>query len=74
MSSRGSLVMIGFQHVECFEVEGVRDRVRDKMTWDECVKDLVELGLLREWASVRVRWRGLICTKRPTRVSMKNGR
>jgi len=60
-----------------FEVNGVRDRGRDRdrKTWDECVKkDLVEWGLHREWASDRVRIRGLICVCCPTRASMDNGR
>jgi len=34
-----------------FEVNGVQDRGRGKNTWNECVKkDLVELGLHREYA------------------------
>jgi len=34
-----------------FEVNGVRDRGRDRKTWDECVKmALVELSLHLEWA------------------------
>jgi len=58
-----------------FEVNGVRNRGRDRKTWNECVKkDLVELGLHQEWALDRVRWSGLICRNRPTRGSMDNGR
>jgi len=40
-----------------FEVNGVRDRGRCRKTWDEFVKkDLVELGLHREWTLDLVRW------------------
>jgi len=42
-----------------FEVNGVRDRGRDRMVgWDESViKYFVELGLHQEWALYRVRCR-----------------
>ena len=54
------------------EVVGVRGRGRAKKTWDECVRnDLDLLGLRREWAQDRVKWRGLILGKRPTRASME---
>jgi len=44
-----------------FEVNKVTDRGRRWKTWDECAKkDLVELGFHQEWASNRVRQRGLM--------------
>jgi len=57
-----------------FEVNGVRDRGRDRKTWGECVKDLIELCLHREWALDQVRWRGLVCRNHSTSASMDNGR
>ena len=54
------------------EVVGARARGRVKKTWEECVKnDLDLLGLRRDWAQDRAKWRGLIWGKRPTRASME---
>jgi len=37
------------------EFNGVRDRGRGRKTWDECVKkDLVEMGLHRSWALIKL--------------------
>ena len=48
-------------------VIGSRGRGRGKKTWDECVRqDLTILGLKKEWAQDRTKWRGLIGGKRPT--------
>jgi len=57
------------------DVNGARDRGSGRKAWEECVtKDLVEVGLHREWALDGVRWRGLICRNRPNRASMDNVR
>jgi hypothetical protein len=43
------------------EVAGNRGRGRSKKTWGECVRqDLKSLGLQKEWAQDRTKWRGLI--------------
>jgi len=55
------------------EINGVRDRGRGRKTLDDCVKDLVELGLHREWAFDGVRWRGLLSRNRLTRARIDNG-
>lgn len=56
-------------------IDGKRDRGRGRKTWDECVRqDLKSLGLTREWAQDRAKWRGLIGGKRPTCASMEDGR
>jgi len=48
-------------------VIGSKGRGRGKKTWDECVRqDLTILGLKKEWAQDRTKWRGLIGGKRPT--------
>ncbi len=53
------------------EVEGVKRKGRSRKSWEECVrKDLTSLGLKRDWALDRVRWRGCICGNRPTHASM----
>ena len=53
------------------EVEGVKRKGRSRKSWEECVRnDLTLLGLKRDWALDRVRWRGCICGNRPTRASM----
>ena len=53
------------------EVEGVKRKGRSRKSWEECVRnDLTSLGLKRDWALDRVRWRGCICGNRPTRASM----
>mgnify|MGYP006376082139 FL=1 len=53
------------------EVKGVNRKGRCRKTWGECVRnDLALLGLRRDWARDRVRWRGCICGNRPTRASM----
>jgi hypothetical protein len=58
-----------------FDVDGDKQKGRSRKTWGECVKnDLKHLGLERDWAHDRVRWRGLICGTRPTRACMDNGR
>ena len=44
---------------------------RIKKTWEECVnKDLVDLGLKKEWAQDRTNWRDLIWGNRRTHTSM----
>ena len=49
------------------QVEGTRPRGRPRMTWNECVaNDMKELGLRKEDAQDRTRWRGLISGNRPT--------
>ena len=49
-----------------------RGRGRKRKTWGECVDgDMRLLGLKREWAQDRVRWRGLISGNRPTHDSME---
>ena len=54
------------------EVPGDKDRGRGRKTWGECVDgDMRLLGLKREWAQDRVRWRGLISGDHPTHVSME---
>ena len=54
------------------EVDGVKRKGRSRTTWEECVRnDMVSLGLKRDWALDRVRWRGCICGGRPTRASME---
>jgi hypothetical protein len=54
------------------EVPGVMGRGRGRKTWGECVDgDMRLLGLKREWALDRVKWRGLISGNRPTRASME---
>ena len=76
--------MVWFGHVErkdsddwvsacrSFEVMGMRSRGRCRKTWDECVKeDMAVLGLKREWALDRDKWRMIVCGKRPTRASME---
>jgi len=40
------------------------------MTWDECVKDLVELGLYEEWPWIEI---GLTCSNCSTLARMENG-
>ena len=51
---------------------GLRASEKMKKTWEECVgNDLDLLRLRREWMQDRVKWRGLVCGKRPTRVSME---
>src|SRR5664279_569457 len=51
------------------EVDGVKRKGRSRKTWGECVRnDIVSLGLKRNWALDRVRWRGFICGNRPTHV------
>jgi len=53
------------------EVEGVKRKGRSRKSWGECVRnDLTSLGLKRDWALDRARWRGCICGNRPTRASM----
>src|SRR5664279_444840 len=53
------------------EVDGVKRKGRSRKTWGECVRnDMVSLGLKRDWALERVRWRDFICGNRPTRASM----
>ena len=40
---------------------GIKYEGRIKKTWEECVnKDLVDLGLKKEWAQDRTNWRDLI--------------
>ena len=47
----------------------MRGRGQSKKTWEECnKKDLRDRGLKKEWALDRVKWKGLILGKRPTRV------
>ena len=49
------------------EVVGTKRRGRSKKTWEECVRqDLKRLGLKKEWAQDRTKWRGLIGGKRLT--------
>src|SRR5664279_3777451 len=44
------------------EVDGVKRKGRSRKTWGECVRnDMVSLGLKRDWAPDRVRWRVCIC-------------
>ena len=44
------------------EVLAVKWKERSKKTWEECVRnDMILLGLKREWAQDRVRWKDLIC-------------
>ena len=51
---------------------GDKGRGRGIKTWGECVDgDMRLLGLIREWAQDRVRWRGLIFGNRPTLASME---
>ena len=46
------------------EVDGVKRKGRSRKTWGECVRnDMVSLGLKRDWALDRVRWRGCIMWK-----------
>ena len=53
-------------------VEGNKPRGRGRKTWRECVrKDMRDLGLHKEDAQNRVRWRNGIWGKRPTRASME---
>jgi hypothetical protein len=54
------------------ELPGPRGRGRSKKTWNECVNgDMRSLGLSREWAQDRVKWRSSIVGNRPTRASME---
>jgi hypothetical protein len=40
---------------------GIKYEGRIKKTWEECMnKDLVDLGLKKEWAQDRTNWRDLI--------------
>jgi hypothetical protein len=49
------------------EVEGVRGKGRGRTTWDECVRDDINgLGLRKEDAQDRVRWKGVTYGNRPT--------
>ena len=51
-----------------------RGRGRSKKTWEECnKKDLRDRGLKKEWALDRVKSKGLILGKRPTRVRVDKG-
>ena len=53
-------------------VEGDKGKGRGRKTWKECVvKDMKDLGLRREDAQDRVKWRNGIWGKRPTRASME---
>ena len=57
-----------------FPVGGVQPKGRPRKTWNECVNsDIAELGLKREWAKDRCKWRGLVCGGRPTRASTETG-
>ena len=48
-------------------VEGTRGRGRSRKTWEQCVRDDIELlGLHPEWAVFRDMWRDLIWGKRLT--------
>lgn len=50
-------------------VVGARGRGRSRKTWDECIRqDLKALGLRKEWAQDKTKWRGLIVGNRPTRA------
>jgi hypothetical protein len=54
------------------EVVGAKSRGRNRKTWGECNrKDFDLLGLKREWAQDRARWKGSIGGNRPTRASME---
>jgi hypothetical protein len=53
-------------------VEGDKGKGRGRKTWKECVvKDMKDLGLRREDAQDRVKWRNGIWGKRPTHASME---
>lgn len=50
-------------------VVGARGRGRSRKTWDECIRqDLKALGLRKEWAQDKTKWRGLIVGNRLTRA------
>jgi len=55
------------------KVEEVKYRGRGRKTWNECVKDMVEFGLYREWVLI-VSGIGLNDRNRLTSASMDNGR
>ena len=58
-------------------VEGARGRGRSRKTWEQCVKDDLELlGSHSEWAIFRDMWRDLIWGKRLLNPSLawKEGR
>ena len=53
------------------EVVGTKSRGRNKKTWEECVRqDLKRLGLKKEWAQDRTKWRGLTGGNVQPRASM----
>ena len=53
-------------------VEGNKPRGRGRKTWKECVrKDMRDLGLHKDDAQNKLKWRNGIWGKRPTRASME---
>jgi len=49
------------------QVEGPKRNVRGKKTWNECVKvDMKKLGLVKDNAQNRIKWRNLTTGNRPT--------
>ena len=64
--------MIGCLLAEFLRCQVIRVKAGVGRRGGECVNgDMHLLGLKREWAQDRVKWRGLISGDRPTRASME---